>query len=280
VAAHLCKASWELDHEIDRLLAGGRTLLELHARNEGDQTWPKEVSGNPVQLGYRWLDSDGQPIGLEARFSCPVEVHPGDRIELRDLLSAPTEPGLYMLEFDLVHEHVAWLGTSRRVPVEVIGNWSGYVADQLETGIGMLTVVPIDALESLVKMVDSVLCERVPGALVECGVWRGGAGLLMGRRLVDSGDTTRKVWLFDSFEGLPPPSEKDGPRGRAWSSAEEDDALLRYDNFKSEFEELNDNIVKYGLDGRVQAVKGWFDTALAEYKREVGPIALLRVDAD
>jgi O-methyltransferase len=49
----------------------------------------------------------------------------------------------------------------------------------------------------------------IPGAIVECGVWRGGCSMLMMRGLIDAGDTTRDVWLYDTFGGMTPPDERD-----------------------------------------------------------------------
>jgi hypothetical protein len=39
----------------------------------------------------------------------------------------------------------------------------------------------------------------VPGAFVECGVWRGGSALAMATTLLALGDTSRDLWLYDTF---------------------------------------------------------------------------------
>lgn len=50
---------------------------------------------------------------------------------------------------------------------------------------------------------------QIPGAVVECGVWRGGASMLMLLGLLAERDTSRELWLYDTFGGMTPPSEHD-----------------------------------------------------------------------
>jgi hypothetical protein len=62
-----------------------------------------------------------------------------------------------------------------------------------------------------------VLCEasryvsraRIPGGVVECGVWRGGSMMAVARTLLREGDTGRDLYLFDTFEGMTEPTEHD-----------------------------------------------------------------------
>ena len=54
-----------------------------------------------------------------------------------------------------------------------------------------------------------VVSRRIDGALVECGVWRGGSSLLMALTLLQLDDLARNLYVFDTFDGMPPPSEVD-----------------------------------------------------------------------
>ena len=54
-----------------------------------------------------------------------------------------------------------------------------------------------------------VVAAEIPGAVVECGVWRGGCSMLMILGLIDAGDVSRDVWLYDTFEGMTDPQERD-----------------------------------------------------------------------
>ncbi len=59
-----------------------------------------------------------------------------------------------------------------------------------------------------------MLRRGVPGDLIETGVWRGGATILMRVVLKAFGDTERTVWVADSFKGLPKPDAKRWPQDK------------------------------------------------------------------
>ncbi len=65
------------------------------------------------------------------------------------------------------------------------------------------TMIGIPRLENLQWCVEDVLKNRIPGDLIETGVWRGGASIFMRGILKAYGITDRRVWVADSFEGLP-----------------------------------------------------------------------------
>jgi hypothetical protein len=90
---------------------------------------------------------------------------------------------------------------------------------------------------TLHRLAAKVEDDAVPGAFVDCGVWNGGSTILMAL-----GATGRELWAFDSFEGLPTPTEVDGER--------------------------------------LHVRAGWFQDTLAQAAAEVGPIALLHCDGD
>lgn len=118
---------------------------------------------------------------------------------------------------------------------------------------------------------------NLSGSFVECGVAQGGSAALMSLIAARFG-YRRHIWLFDSFEGLPAPGEDDFvngatghhlrelPPGSCLGTQEQVEALL--------FDRLT-------LDrGKITLVKGWFENTLAQNAARVGPIALLRIDAD
>ena len=90
----------------------------------------------------------------------------------------------------------------------------------------------------------------------------------------------RKMWLFDSFEGLPSPTGEDydktgkatGPHLRPLRKG----SCL---GAKDQVEELL--FLKFGLDrSNVHLVKGWFRDTLPASRERIGPISLLRIDGD
>ncbi|MEE4542411.1 TylF/MycF/NovP-related O-methyltransferase [Streptomyces sp. V4-01] len=74
------------------------------------------------------------------------------------------------------------------------------------------TMTSPERLNALVLAVRYVTRHRIPGAIVECGVWRGGSMQAAARTLLSAGDTGRDLYLFDTFEGMPPPTERDRRR--------------------------------------------------------------------
>lgn len=62
---------------------------------------------------------------------------------------------------------------------------------------------------SVVKSISYICRSGIPGAIVECGVWRGGSMLAAALTLSAEGDTNRELYLFDTFEGMSAPSDRD-----------------------------------------------------------------------
>jgi hypothetical protein len=75
------------------------------------------------------------------------------------------------------------------------------------------TMTSRDKLFALVVAVRYVLDHQIPGDIVECGVWRGGSMQAIARVLQGRGVDDRELHLFDTFEGMPPPTEEDVKQG-------------------------------------------------------------------
>src|SRR5260221_2161325 len=65
----------------------------------------------------------------------------------------------------------------------------------------------------------------LPGAIVECGVYKGGSSGVMAA----AASVARKIWLFDSFEGLPEPTAADGVKAREYADGRSTGALSAID---------------------------------------------------
>lgn len=90
------------------------------------------------------------------------------------------------------------------------------------------TVTSIERMYALYKAVEYVVESEIPGDLVECGVWRGGSCMLMARTLMSLGDTSRKIYMYDTYSGMAEPSDDDvatdGARARViWEAGVEKD---------------------------------------------------------
>ncbi len=64
-------------------------------------------------------------------------------------------------------------------------------------------------LAALCDSVAHVVRAEVPGAIVECGVWKGGSMMAAALTLIRLGATDRDLYLFDTFAGMPPPTAED-----------------------------------------------------------------------
>lgn len=139
------------------------------------------------------------------------------------------------------------------------------------------SLVGASGLEATFDAVRSVQVRGVPGCLVELGVAQGGCAALM-RAAADLDGPARRLWLFDSYEGLPEPSEADllnGATGDHIRPLPKGSCLGTYDDVAAYlFDELR-------LDREaITMVKGWFDTTVPANRRALGTIAVLRIDAD
>lgn len=120
--------------------------------------------------------------------------------------------------------------------------------------------------------IETVLAEGVPGNLIETGVWRGGACIFMRANLKAWGDTTRKVWVADSFEGLPAPNA-------AKYAADAGDKLHQYSGLAVGVQQVRHNFERYGLlDDQVEFLVGWFKDTLPT--APLDKLALARLDGD
>jgi SAM-dependent methyltransferase len=138
------------------------------------------------------------------------------------------------------------------------------------------TMVSTEALVDLAHQVRAVLTYNIPGDLVECGAWRGGASFLMADLLRQAGATDRKVWLCDSFAGIPPPQEVDGQAAQTWA----ENKAGQFDNLCVSLEEVQQSAAQLGLTAYTEFVKGYFEQTLPAARARIGPIAILRIDCD
>lgn len=76
-----------------------------------------------------------------------------------------------------------------------------------------------ERIASLCDATRYVVGAGIPGAIVECGVWRGGSMMAVIRTLLEAGDLTRDLFLYDTFEGMPAPGAQDVTRAGTPASA-------------------------------------------------------------
>ena len=134
---------------------------------------------------------------------------------------------------------------------------------------GAETMVGLKRLNNIQQCVEQLLADGIEGDFIETGVWRGGSCILMRGILKAYGITDRKVWLADSFAGLPKSTHKEDLH---WD-------FERYHQLAVSVDQVRDNFRKYGLlDEQVGFIKGWYKDTLAT--ATIDKIALLRLDGD
>ncbi|NDB94994.1 MAG: macrocin O-methyltransferase [Verrucomicrobia bacterium] len=134
------------------------------------------------------------------------------------------------------------------------------------------TMVGVLRLQNVIQLAQNTIDEGIPGHYIETGVWRGGCCILMRGVLAANCIQDRKVFVADSFEGLPTPDLKRFPQD-ADSTFHQDKKLA------VSLEEVKENFSRYGLlDDQVVFIKGFFSQTLPHL--EAGPFSLIRLDGD
>lgn len=134
------------------------------------------------------------------------------------------------------------------------------------------SMIGLRRLDNIQVCAAEVLANDIPGDFMETGVWRGGATIFMRALLKAYGEQTRKVWVADSFEGLPAPDSEKYP-------VDKNDPHHTYKFLAVSVEEVAQNFARYGLlDGQVKFLKGWFAESLPA--APIDKLALLRLDGD
>jgi len=131
------------------------------------------------------------------------------------------------------------------------------------------TMIPLVAYTANLRL--AALVKDVTGDVIECGTWRG--GMIAGIAEVLGPD--RCYRLFDSYEGMPPAQEIDGPKALAW---QRDTTAKAYHNNARASELEARTAMAISPANKVEITKGWFRDTLPKAERR--PIALLRLDAD
>jgi len=102
---------------------GKRVALGVLVKNDSALTWPA------INLGNHWLRESGELlVGDDGRSALPAEMKPGQEVHVSITVTAPTRPGHYWLELDVVQELVTWFqhmgSETSRIPFQVRGSRS------------------------------------------------------------------------------------------------------------------------------------------------------------
>lgn len=163
---------------------------------------------------------------------------------------------------------------ARRFGLEAVRLTPSCADDYLESGHESAnrvedaeTMLGTRQLDHMQRCITDVLDRNVPGDLIEAGVWRGGMTIFMRAVLMAYQVRDRKVWVADSFAGLPEIDQR--RESFAWNQGD----------MAASLETVKYNFARYGLlDEQVAFLKGFFSETLPT--AAIRRLSILRVDAD
>ncbi|WOB45357.1 glycosyltransferase [Thermoleptolyngbya oregonensis NK1-22] len=169
-------------------------------------------------------------------------------------------------------QHFAWANTAHTT----LGKASYAEFQELVQVVRPYTLLSEERLFSLYALTRQICLEDLPGNIVECGTFKGGAAALIAAVVKRYSQRSRKLYACDTFEGMPDPVEVDKHNGVPANDTDWGAGTL-----KAPIEE-NLAVVCQALDVQdiVVPVKGLFQDTLPEYRAEMGDIALLHADGD
>ena len=140
------------------------------------------------------------------------------------------------------------------------------------------TMISMERGYALYSAVHYVVKAEIPGDFVECGVWKGGAAMLMALTLIELNVVDRELYLFDTFQGMTPPTENDkiAWTGRPVQEKWEQDYFSWWSIPR---QEVVQNLRSTGYpEHLIHAVEGDVGSTIPDHSP--GTIALLRLDTD
>jgi len=182
-------------------------------------------------------------------------------------------------------------------PPDIFDYQAGMLKYQIRTGMADMdpeflpiydkcrgfTMTSAERMYGLYKAVEYVLRADVPGAIVECGVWRGGSMMVVAETLLAMGRLDRTLYLFDTFEGLPRPDA--AVDVDIWGNRGIDGWLPHAKTEESStwalatIEEVGANLATTGYPSeRLRFVKGMVEETIPDSAPD--EIGLLRLDTD
>lgn len=142
------------------------------------------------------------------------------------------------------------------------------------------SMTSVERMYALHKAVEYVAKKNIPGDLVECGVWKGGSSMMTAHTLSHLGERNRTLYLYDTFEGMSAPTDKDKnindkPAAVEWQQHQAAQAGW----FAASLPEVRENLLSTGYPAeKLTFVKGKVEETIPGVIP--AQVALLRLDTD
>jgi hypothetical protein len=146
---------------------------------------------------------------------------------------------------------------------------------EIASELSFHTMMPMRHLFNLFERAKQVLLENVSGNFVECGVAAGGSSALLGALIGKYDSKNRHCYSFDTFSGMPAPSDKDRVNGKDAKSS-----CWGKGTCAAPLESLLEACRKVEAESYVSPIQGLFQDTLASARDKIGEIAFLHIDCD
>ncbi len=144
------------------------------------------------------------------------------------------------------------------------------------------TMTSPERVNALIEAVRYIVKSEINGAIVECGVWKGGSSMAIARTLLELGDINRDIYLYDTYSGMTAPTSADVSFRGVKASETFSTTIISEDASDwclSSLEEVKKNMLSIGYDKKkIHFIVGKVEITIP--KNTPKEIALLRLDTD
>lgn len=192
---------------------------------------------------------------------------------MKRLVTGPLRRGLRRVGYDVVR-----LPSSEPGPMVHPADFDDHTVAVIERIAGFTLTSP-ERVAALVAAVRYLVRTNVPGALCECGVWRGGSMMAVALTLLEQGVNDRDLYMFDTFTHMPFPGEEDVTFDGRRAADFYDEAVAAEVYRYLPFEEVRAALASTGYPtDRMHFVRGMVEETIPG--QAPTEIALCRLDTD
>ena len=184
-----------------------------------------------------------------------------------------------------VKKAAQWMREGNLYPRELASFMADY---RYAISVTYRNIIQVVNIEESIRYISE---QKIPGCIVECGVFTGGASAFALKSLMRNDTGRHRAYFgFDSFEGMPQPTPHDGASAISWMYGAESNridpsqiagVLTGSDVNRADYAACLNYLKGTGYpEHEIHLIKGWFQDALPAHKNEMKPIAILRIDGD
>ena len=148
--------------------------------------------------------------------------------------------------------------------------------------VKLFTLSSIERRFALIQAVNYIIKNKIAGDIVECGVWKGGSIMIIVKTLLELKSYDKELYLFDTFEGMPKPTEFDVSYKDKLAIKEFEDQKIdnnSSDWLRIELDEVKKNVFSTGYNKeKFHFIKGKVEDTIPKNSPET--ISILRLDTD